>query len=36
MKPSIGYVNDVHGYVEPHNELFYEGAKANSNFDSGN
>jgi hypothetical protein len=32
MKPSIGYVNDVHGYVEPHNELFYEGAEELSAF----
>ena len=22
---SIAYINDVHGYIEPHLELFYEG-----------
>ena len=27
MKLSIGFVNDVHGYLEPHNEFFYEGAE---------
>ena len=27
MQLSIGYVNDVHGYLEPHAELFYEGGK---------
>lgn len=25
MKLSIGYLNDVHGYLEPHPELFFEG-----------
>lgn len=25
MKLSIAYLNDVHGYLEPHNELFFEG-----------
>ena len=27
MKLSIGYVNDVHGYLELHSELFYRGAE---------
>ena len=27
MKLSIAYINDVHGYVEPHAELFYKGGK---------
>lgn len=27
MKLSIAYVNDVHGYLESHPELFYEGEK---------
>lgn len=27
MELSIGFVNDIHGYVEPHNELFYKGGK---------
>lgn len=27
MKLSIGFVNDVHGYVEQHNELFYTGGE---------
>lgn len=27
MKLSIAYINDVHGYLEPHPELFYEGGK---------
>ncbi|WP_180982848.1 metallophosphoesterase, partial [Chryseobacterium scophthalmum] len=24
MKLSIGFINDVHGYMEPHPELFYD------------
>lgn len=27
MQLSIAYINDVHGYLESHNELFYKGAK---------
>ena len=27
MKLSIAYLNDVHGYLEPHPELFYKGEK---------
>lgn len=27
MKLSLGYINDVHGYLEPHNDLFYKGAR---------
>ena len=27
MKLSIAYINDVHGYLEPHPELFYLGGK---------
>ena len=27
MKLSIAYLNDVHGYLEPHQELFYKGEK---------
>lgn len=27
MKLSIAYLNDVHGYLEPHPELFYRGEK---------
>lgn len=27
MKLSIAYINDVHGYLEPHPELFYKGEK---------
>lgn len=27
MQLSIGYLNDVHGYLEPHPELFYNGCK---------
>ncbi|WP_291097768.1 MULTISPECIES: bifunctional metallophosphatase/5'-nucleotidase [unclassified Flavobacterium] len=27
MKLSIAYLNDVHGYLEPHPELFYKGGK---------
>ena len=27
MELSIAYVNDVHGYLEPHPELFYKGGK---------
>jgi sulfur-oxidizing protein SoxB len=27
MKLSIGYINDVHGYLEAHNELFYKGSE---------
>ncbi len=27
MKLSIGFVNDVHGYLEQHNELFYKGGE---------
>lgn len=27
MKLSIAYINDVHGYLEPHAELFYEAGK---------
>ena len=27
MELSIGFVNDIHGYVEPHNELFYNGGE---------
>jgi sulfur-oxidizing protein SoxB len=27
MKLSIAYINDVHGYLEPHPELFYQGGK---------
>lgn len=27
MKLSIAYINDVHGYLEPHPELFYRGGK---------
>jgi 5'-nucleotidase len=27
MKLSIAYLNDVHGYLEPHPELFYTGGK---------
>ena len=27
MQLSIAYINDVHGYLEPHPELFYKGGK---------
>lgn len=27
MQLSIAYINDVHGYLEPHEELFYDGGK---------
>lgn len=27
MNLSIAYINDVHGYLEPHPELFYQGGK---------
>ena len=27
MKLSIGFINDVHGYLEQHDELFYSGGK---------
>ena len=27
MQLSIAYINDVHGYLEPHAELFYKGGK---------
>jgi 5'-nucleotidase len=27
MQLSIAYLNDVHGYLEPHPELFYKGGK---------
>lgn len=27
MKLSIAYINDVHGYLEPHPEIFFEGSK---------
>ena len=27
MQLSIAYINDVHGYLEPHPELFYKNGK---------